>query len=169
MTAGLVGEPMPLTGPELSESAFRRACAQFPTGVTVVTAAHAGDLHGSTVNAFSSLTLAPAQVLVCLARTSRTWPAIERSRRFAVNVLARDQVDVARLFATKEPDKLARVPHRSDDGAPPVLHGAAAWFECDLADAITSHTHRIVIGRVVRLMVDEDRDPLVFARGRLDG
>ena len=72
--------------------AFRSACAQFATGVLVVTTSTPEGDFGATVNAFTALTLEPPQVIVCLARTSSTWAAIEEARVFAVNVLASAQV-----------------------------------------------------------------------------
>lgn len=146
---------------------FRRACAGFPTGVAVVTASVGGELHGSTVNAFTSLTLDPPQVLLCLADTSRTWSAIERSRRFAVNLLASDQEDVARLFASKAPDKFGGLGWSAGATGAPLLAGAVGAFECELADATRNHSHWIVVGRVVGLSADQARDPLLFVRGRL--
>lgn len=146
---------------------FRRACAGFPTGVAVVTASIGEERHGSTVNAFTSLTLDPPQVLLCLADTSRTWSAIERSRSFAVNLLAADQEEIARVFASKEPDKFGGLDWSPGAGGAPVLAGAVGAFECELADAIRNHSHWIVVGRVVGLSADQARDPLLFVRGRL--
>ncbi|MBM7517503.1 flavin reductase family protein [Nocardioides nitrophenolicus] len=147
---------------------FRRACAQFPTGVAVITTSVDGECFGSTVNAFTSLTLEPPQVLVCLADSSRTWAAIERSRTFVVNLLADDQGDLARLFATKDPDKFSRVAHRPSQSGP-LLTGTVGRFACDLADAIRNHSHWILVGRVSTLSVDPDVEPLLFFRGRMRG
>jgi len=148
--------------------AFRRACSQFPTGVAVITTTADDEHQGSTVNAFTSLTLEPPQVLVCLADTSRTWAAIERSRRFVVNLLSSDQGEVARLFASKDTDKFSRVRHRQG-GAGPLITGTVGHFECDLADAIRDHSHWILVGRVLSLSVEPTLEPLMFFRGRLSG
>ncbi|MFF0451353.1 flavin reductase family protein [Streptomyces sp. NPDC004609] len=155
--------------PVLDSDTFRTACAQFPTGVVVVTTADGGQLYGSTVNAFTSLTLEPPQVLVCLAATSRTRSAIERSGVFAVNVLAADQAATARLFASKDPDKFARTDHRTGAVGAPLLTGTVARFECRLAGTQRNHSHWMLIGRVVALAADPGRDALLFVRGRLTG
>lgn len=153
--------------PMLDSDTFRSACAQFPTGVVVVTTAAEGKLYGSTVNAFTSLTLEPPQVLVCLAATSRTWSAIERSGVFAVNVLASDQAATAKLFASKDPDKFAHVEHSAGAVGAPLLEGTVARFECELAGTVRNNSHWMLIGRVVSLASDPSRDSLLFVRGRL--
>lgn len=159
-------------GPEVatrppSSDDFRRGCAGFPTGVTVVTASVDDEQHGSTINAFTSLTLDPPQVLLCIADTSRTWGAIERSGRFVVNLLASDQEPLARLFASKHPDKFAGVRYEPGRGGVPVISGTVGAFECELADAIRTHSHWILVGRVVDMTADARREPLLFVRGRL--
>lgn len=149
--------------------AFRLACAQFATGVLVVTTSTAEGDFGATVNAFTPLTLEPPQVLVCLARSSSTRAAIEEARVFAVNVLAADQVGLARLFATALPDKFSRLPGTPRRGATgvPVLDGALCTLECRLTDAIAKDTHVVLIAGVVRVRHDLMKAPALFFRSRL--
>jgi len=156
-------EPAGLPSPE----GFRAACAQFATGVVAVTASADGVTCGSTVNSFTSLTLDPPQVLVCLARTSTTWSAIERSGAFAVNVLAADQLPVARLLASKEPEKMSRIGTRPGLRGLPLIQGALSWFECDLSEAVPSGTHLVLIGSVLRVRSDAGKAPAVFFRSQL--
>jgi flavin reductase (DIM6/NTAB) family NADH-FMN oxidoreductase RutF len=169
------------TGREVRTDAFRAACAQFTTGVTVVTASTPEGDFGVTVNSFTSLSLEPPQVIVCLARTSNTWAAIQEAGVFAVNVLAADQVALARLFATKRPDKFDPARGDSDGTEPPevrtrrgtvgapLLEGVLATLECRLADAFPSGTHTIIVGRVVHLDHDPAKGPALFFRSRLYG
>jgi flavin reductase (DIM6/NTAB) family NADH-FMN oxidoreductase RutF len=149
--------------------AFRSACAQFATGVSVVmTSTPEGDF-GVTVNAFTALTLEPPQVIVCLANTSNTWRAIREVRVFAVNVLAADQVPLARLFATKHPDKfglMQATTHRGVLGVP-LLDGALSRLECRLVDAIARDTHMVLIGRVVHVEHDPAKAPALYFRSQL--
>jgi 3-hydroxy-9,10-secoandrosta-1,3,5(10)-triene-9,17-dione monooxygenase reductase component len=146
---------------------FRAACGTFATGVTVVTAHAPTGPQGATVNSFASLSVEPPQVVVCLARTSRTWSAAEAAGAFAVNVLAAEQRDVARLFASGAQDKLARVAWRPGFGGAPVLDGAAAHFECRLAGALRRATHMLLIGEVVHAEHRADAEPLIFFRSRM--
>jgi 3-hydroxy-9,10-secoandrosta-1,3,5(10)-triene-9,17-dione monooxygenase reductase component len=157
-----------MTG-HIRADAFRAACAQFATGVAVVTTSTPEGDFGVTVNAFTPLTLEPPQVIVCLARTSTTWRAISQARVFAVNVLAADQLLLARLFATKQRDKFRQVPVTSRQcvlGAP-VLDGVLATLECGLAEAIMRDTHMVLIGKVVRMRHDRTKSPALYFRSRL--
>ena len=162
------GPSSPVAGPDGGDRGrFRAACSQFPTGVAVVTASSGSQLFGATVNAFASLTVEPPQVLVCLAESSNTWSAIARSGAFAVNLLAADQVALADLFASKDPDKLARVSHERGAVGAPLLSDTVATFECMLVTTAPSATHRVLVGRVMAFASDPSRDPLMFFRSRL--
>jgi flavin reductase len=151
-------------------SAFRQAMGSFPTGVTVVTVASGhGDMHGMTVNSFSSVSLDPMLVLVCLSRTSRGFGLIEQAGAFAVNVLASGQQDVSRWFA----DRHRPVGSVMFDGVPfergvtgcPVLAGAAASFDCRLRQSHRAGDHLIVVGEVVALVHRPQLKPLIFHDG----
>lgn len=147
--------------------AFRVACSQFPSGVVVVTTSTPEGDYGGTVSSFTSLTLDPPQVIVCLARSSTTWAAIRQARVFAVNVLASDQVVLARLFASKDPDKLSGVQSHSGTVGAPVLDGALSAFECRLADAIPQETHMMLVGRVEQVRHDPSKEPVVYFRSHM--
>ncbi|MBB3041118.1 flavin reductase [Nocardioides sp. LMS-CY] len=153
--------------PTRVERDFRRACAEFPTGVTVLTTTVDGEDHGSTVNAFSSLTVDPPQVLACLSNTSRTRTAIEQANVFAVNLLAGGQADIAKLFASKEDDKFARIRYRRAGLDVPLIEGAVATFECRLVESVESYSHAILIGEVLDFSIRSGREPLTFFRGRI--
>jgi 3-hydroxy-9,10-secoandrosta-1,3,5(10)-triene-9,17-dione monooxygenase reductase component len=147
----------------VDQQRFRDTMGAFPTGVTVVTAPGPA---GLTTNAFSSLSLDPPLVLVCFDNGSRTLPAVEASRRFAVNVLRAGQEDLAAVFASKRvsAEKFATVAHRTEGGVP-VLDDALAWIACDLVDLVPAGDHTIGIGAVTALDADREGEPLVFFRG----
>lgn len=160
---------MEVAGAGVRADAFRAACAQFATGVSVVmTSTPEGDF-GVTVNAFTALSLEPPQVIVCLARTSNTWRAIRQARVFAVNVLAADQIPLARLFATKHPDKVRLMQATARRGVVgvPLLDGALSKLQCRLVDAIARDTHVVLIGQVVQVEHDPAKAPAVFFRSQL--
>lgn len=149
-------------------AAFRAACAQFATGVVVVTASTAGDGDcGLTVNSFTSLSLDPPQVIVCLAETSNTWRAVHGSGRFAVNVLSDDGTGLARHFASKRPHKMAGVAFDRGVTGAPILRDVLSVFECELVDTVNGGTHVIVVGRVIAVCHDERKEPLLFFRSRM--
>jgi len=159
-----------LTAPAVDVSVFRKAMGSFPTGVTVVTVAcDDGDMHGMTVNSFSSVSLDPMLVLVCLNETSRGVGLIERAEAFVVNVLSAGQQDVSRWFANRHrPAGSAMfdgVPFEPGVTGCPVLVDATASFDCRLRQSHRAGDHLIVLGEVVALMHRPQLEPLIFHGG----
>jgi flavin reductase (DIM6/NTAB) family NADH-FMN oxidoreductase RutF len=150
----------------LDVAAYRTAMGHFATGVTVVTSTGPQGPAGLTTNAFSSLSLEPVLVLVCLDRTARTLAAVESSRRLAVNVLARDQEELAVTFAGKasHAEKFRGVGHRQVDGVP-VLDGVVAWLTGEVRELLPGGDHVIAIVEVTSLDAPGG-EPLVFYAGR---
>ena len=148
---------------------FRQAMSTVPTGVTVVTAMGDENPSGMTANAVVSLSAAPPMMLACLDREARTLTSVRGSGRFLINVLAEDQEDLARRFATKDPEeeKWEDVAWAIEEGAPRIA-GAVAWIRCELKDLIDGGDHLIVTGAVLAAEAS-DRDPLVFHRGAYRG
>lgn len=143
--------------------AFRETLGSFPTGLTVVTTTNAeGKPHGTTVSAFSSLSLDPPLVLVALGRSSDLLRELQSTGRFGVNVLAAGQEDVGMSCGRKGPDKLAGVRWYDDDGLPHVA-GSAAWLACDVQELLPGGDHLIVVGFVTACDVG-DSEPLIFHR-----
>jgi flavin reductase (DIM6/NTAB) family NADH-FMN oxidoreductase RutF len=153
-------------GAAVDPQALRSLMARWPTGVAVVTSRDGDAPRGATTNAFTSLSLDPPLVLVCLDRRSHTLAAIRATRRFWVNVLAAGQDAVARRFATKLPgeEKLVGVPHALDDGIP-VLEGTAFRLSCELEGEHEGGDHAILVGRLVEADADDVAEPLLFHAG----
>jgi 3-hydroxy-9,10-secoandrosta-1,3,5(10)-triene-9,17-dione monooxygenase reductase component len=149
---------------------FRQVIGHFPTGVTVVTCQGPDGPTGLTTNAVASLSLDPVLLLVCFDRASRTLPAVVAGGRFAVNVLAAGQEDLARAFASKRTpaEKFEAVTHRVAHGVP-VLDGAVAWLACELRDVHDGGDHVIGVGAVTACDEDAAREPLVFHDGAYRG
>lgn len=148
------------------EATFRQVLARFATGVVVVTGATGDGPAGLTCQSFSSLSLDPPLVLLSTARSSRTWPRIEATGRFAVNVLGADQQDVSTRFAISGGDKFAGQGWRPGAMGNPLLDGALAHVECDIDAVHDGGDHVIVVGRVRALEAPglEARSPLVYYR-----
>lgn len=153
--------PAPLT----DARTFRNVVGRFATGVTVVTARHDGTDHGMTANAVTSLSLHPPMLLVCIHRASPTGEAVRRSGTFVVNVLAEDQADLARRFATRMRDKFAGVDVSPGILGPPRIAGALAYLECRLDQHTEGGTHTVFMARVEHAEGREGA-PLIFFRGR---
>jgi flavin reductase (DIM6/NTAB) family NADH-FMN oxidoreductase RutF len=148
---------------------FRSVMGHFATGVTVVTVATPDGPVGLTANAVCSLSLEPLLLLVCFDNAARTLPPLRESGRFGVNVLASGQQDLARLFASKLPEreKFAGIPHTVHDGIP-VIEGVLAWVGCRLERLIPGGDHTIGIGSVEAAEAGEG-EPLLWFRGGYRG
>ncbi len=144
---------------------FRDVLGHFATGVTIITAMDGDEPVGVAANSFTSVSLDPPLVLFCVARTSTTWPRIERARRFAVNMLGEHQEDLSRLFATKGADRFGQVDWHLGVGGSPVLHDVLAYVDCEFWAEYDGGDHIIVVGRVLDLGVTHQAGPLVFFRG----
>ena len=144
---------------------YRTVMGHFATGVTVVTAHSDHGPVGMTANAVCSLSIAPLLLLVCFDKDARTLPIVAEGERFGVNVLAKGQERLARLFASKTPEheKFAEVPHSVHDGIP-VIEDALAWVGCRLEQLIPGGDHTIGIGAVEAAEAGEGR-PLLWFRG----
>lgn len=151
--------------PAADPRAFRRCLGQFATGVTVITAAHDGRRAGVTANSFASLSLDPPLVLWSIGRSSRAFQVFATTPRFAVNILAAEQIDVSQRFASAETDKFAGIAWRPGENGAPVLDGVAAQLECTTEAVHQGGDHVLLIGRVTRF-ARFDRNVLVFAQGR---
>jgi flavin reductase (DIM6/NTAB) family NADH-FMN oxidoreductase RutF len=145
---------------------FRSVMGHFATGVTVVTATTPQGPVGMTANAVCSLSLEPLLLLVAFDNEARTLPVVRETGRFGVNVLAAGQEDLARLFASKAPEreKFAGIAHTVHDGIP-VLEGALAWVGCRLERLIPGGDHTIGIGAVEAAEAGHG-EPLLWFRGR---
>jgi len=145
---------------------FRIALGAFATGVAIVTTLDPqGAPVGLTCNSFSSVSLSPPLVLWSLSLRSPNLPNFMQAERFAVNILAGDQLALARRFSRPIPGKFAGVPYRGGMGGVPLLDGAAAQLECRNETRHYSGDHVIFIGHVLHY-VWRECIPLVFCRGR---
>ena len=154
----------------VSQADFRRAMGSFATGVTVITVDYDGEIHGMTANAFTSVSLDPLLVLVCVDHKARTHAHLHAKKRFGVNVLANGQKQISEYYAradrshehaeTEAGAKFDRTVHGT-----PVLHGALAYMECRLHTAQDAGDHTIFIAAVEDIVVREG-EPLLFFRGR---
>lgn len=149
----------------LQPERYRTVFGHFATGVAVVTCAGPAGTGGLTANAVCSVSLDPPLALVCFEQSARTLPLVRDAGRFAVNVLRAGTEDIARVFASKVPEreKLSGIPHRLERGMP-VLHAALAWVVCDVRQLLPAGDHEIAIGEVVAMDVAEG-EPLLWYRG----
>lgn len=154
--------------PVIEESRFKDVLGHYCSGVTVITAKDDGDPVGFACQSFQSLSLDPPMVSFAPAKTSTTWPRIQRTGRFAANLLAENQGDLCRNFAVSGGDKFAGVQWRPGATGSPLLSGALAWVDCEIVDEVDGGDHVIVLGRVVDLSSNAEARPLLFYRGKFE-
>jgi flavin reductase (DIM6/NTAB) family NADH-FMN oxidoreductase RutF len=143
---------------------FRRACAEFATGVCVATVFDGHPL-GLTVNSFTSVSLRPPVILICLDREANVTECFRRQHIFAVNILAQDQKEISSTFAWKPDDRFEGLAwHRTERGAP-VLEGALAVIECRLIRVLPVGDHDVLFGEALAAAV-RGGEPLVYFRSR---
>ena len=144
-------------------NAFRRALSSFATGVAVVTARDSGgENRGITVNSFSSVSLDPPLVLFCLDKAAMSFDAFHQAQSFAVNVLGEHQHGLSVRFATAAIDKWDGVAFEVWPGELPVLGDCLANLACRRETVYEGGDHVIVVGRVERLHIAGEGDPLVY-------
>jgi flavin reductase (DIM6/NTAB) family NADH-FMN oxidoreductase RutF len=158
---------------EFGGAEFRSTVGAFATGVTVITTRgdpeSDADVYGMTANAFSSVSLDPPLVLICVVSGTVGAETIERNGVFAVNILDRDQEQISRFFSSRDrPYGQAAFSELSHFGVvtgSPILERAAAYLDCWVTAQHEAGDHVIFIGEVVALGVDPSSRPLVFHGG----
>ena len=149
----------------LDTGLFRRVMGRFATGVTVITAEAEGGVRGMTANAFTSVSLEPQLVLVCVDHRAQTHAHLTARKRFGINVLSEGQAAISEHYADpdRQPSGAEQAGARFDrtTQGTPVLHGALAYLECRLQDARDAGDHTIFIGEVEEVVVREG-EPLIF-------
>jgi flavin reductase (DIM6/NTAB) family NADH-FMN oxidoreductase RutF/ADP-ribose pyrophosphatase YjhB (NUDIX family) len=145
--------------------ALRDAFGSFLTGVTVVTTHNEdGAPIGFTANSFTSVSLDPPLLLVCLAKTSRNYATLTGAKGFGVNILAEGQKDVSNTFARPVEDRFAAVEWKKGPHGSPVFADVAAWFDCAMHQLVDAGDHVILIGRV-EAFENSGKTGLGYARG----
>ncbi|MER5353144.1 flavin reductase family protein [Kitasatospora sp. NPDC002551] len=164
--------PLPAQAPEADirdGRALRGVLGRFATGVTVLTAGRDTPC-GMTANSFTSVSLEPAQVLVCVVKSAAVHAAVLAEGTFAVSVLARDQEWVARHFADHRRPRgvreFAGIGHtRGRHTGAPVLDNVQAWLECRLGAVHEGGDHTIFVGTVLGAGRSDGGDPLLYHGG----
>ena len=154
---------------------YRDVMGRFVTGVTVITTASpiAEGIQpwGTTVNAFTSVSLDPPLVLICVGRERSIHPVIEKAGRFAVNILAEESQGLSDCFAGA-PSALPRsafcgASYTVSAAGMPILDAGVAHLECDVQQTLDAGDHTIYLARVIRLGLSEVHPlPLLYYRGR---
>lgn len=139
---------------------LRRTVRRFASGVTIVTVSNDDGCHGMTASSFASVSLTPPMVLVALEESSTTRKIVRATGRFGVNILARDQAELAREFARSGEKPFSMVGYRLVEGVP-FLEGAIARLACRTTSVAAGGDHDVFIAEVVAVE-DSPGDPLLY-------
>jgi len=153
----------------IASAEFRRVLGHFASGVTIVTTCD-GDRRptGLTASAFSSVSLEPPLVLVCIDHKSQSHGPLVEGGRFAVNILSVEQQPLSRKFATTRLDKFDGVEYRLSDLGLPIIAAAIAHLECVTVSTHVAGDHTILVGRVEGAAALDGGEPLLYFRGQYD-
>ncbi|MEE9447542.1 MAG: flavin reductase family protein [Arenicellales bacterium] len=151
---------------QATQQDLRQILGKFLTGVTVVTTL---DQHqvpvGFTANSFTSVSLDPPLVLVCIAKSAGLATIFRRTNAFAINVLSAEQDALSNGFARKDEDRFAGIDWQSKTTGSPILKGCAAWLDCEMHEKIIAGDHIILIGRIVNAQ-KSNLHPLGYYQGQ---
>jgi len=147
---------------DLTPELLRGAFASFPSGITAVAAMPGSKPLGLAASSFTSVSLDPPLVSVCIARASTTWPALRMAARLGLSVLAEEHGHVARLLAARGIDRFAEVSWERTPHGAVFVHGSTLWLDCSRYAEVPAGDHDIVLLCIQRLWTYPDVSPLVF-------
>jgi flavin reductase (DIM6/NTAB) family NADH-FMN oxidoreductase RutF len=145
---------------------LRQAYGCFPSGITTVCATIGGEPVGMAASSFTSVSLDPPLVSVCVQNTSATWPRLRERERLGVSVLAQGQDAACRSLSDKYGDRFAGVRWGATVGGAVFVHGATAWLDCSVYAELPAGDHVIALLRIHGLRADPSHEPLVLHGSR---
>ena len=151
---------------------FRNTMGLFATGVTVVTVHVGHERRAMTANSFTSVSLHPPLLLICVDHSASMHPVLEVAEAFAVNILAADQRAVSEVFARSGQRETVMNGVSFHDGSlgSPIIDGVLAWAECRVEERFAGGDHTIVVGRVESIAIERPGgDPLLYFAGGYRG
>ena len=152
----------------LDPNHFRKACAQFATGITIPTVLGAdGKPHGFTANSFTSVSLSPPIVLICVDRKANIIDHFRQASSFGINVLSETQQHLSNRFAGRGLDRFEGVNWKAGELGVPLIDGAIAHLECGLKEKLEVGDHCIFLGEVLVVKITEGA-PLLYFQGRYE-
>jgi len=149
-------------GTDLTPEVLRGAFANFPSGITAVAGMRNDVPTGLAASSFTSVSIDPPLVSVCVALTSTTWPLLRLMPRLGLSVLAEEHGEVARALAARGVDRFAHVSWQHTDAGAVFVHGSALWLETTLINEVPAGDHNIALLRIEALWSYPDVAPLVF-------
>lgn len=146
------------------QALLRQAFGCFPSGVTAFCGLLDGVAEGMAASSFTSVSLDPPLVSVCVANTSTTWPKLAGLERVGLSVLASYHAPIARALSAKNGDRFSGVDWTSTESGAVFVHGSTLWLECTPYKRVEAGDHEIVVLQIVALAMNPDVAPMVFHR-----
>jgi flavin reductase (DIM6/NTAB) family NADH-FMN oxidoreductase RutF len=157
--------PQPGAASQVNQEAFRKACAMFATGVAVATVRAAdGTPHGLTVSSFTSVSIQPPLILICIDYAFNFLSHFRACSNFAINVLSESQRDLSVTFAVKPEGRFEGIEWYTNMTGAPLLPGCIAYIESRLSSIIEAGDHAIFLGEVMHAESPGGRPLLYFNR-----
>jgi flavin reductase (DIM6/NTAB) family NADH-FMN oxidoreductase RutF len=144
---------------------FKEAMGNYPTGVTIITAVtEDGSPVGLTVNSFASVSLDPLLVLWSIDHKVSSIDAFVNGGKFAIHILAGDQQQLCKDFSSKNVDRFSTCEWNYSENHLPVIENTFAVLECKTHQTIVAGDHTILIGQVINIQVNSEKDPMLYHR-----
>ncbi len=152
---------------EIARDALRRVLGTYATGVSIVMTKSRGMIHGLTVNSFTSVSLDPPLILVCIDRMTATYPLMKESRIFSVNILSNVQESLSKLFSDpgNKSSMLQGLEYREEVTGAPILLGVLGFLDCSVEATYQWGDHDIFLAKVEKFGLGTEADPLLYYRG----
>jgi len=152
--------------PGVGSEEFKQACGRFATGIAIASVMDPqGTPHGLTVSSFTSVSLEPPLVLICLGHEVTSIELFRHSRYFGLSLLKQDQRQLSQHFARKGHDRFNGLPWERGATGVPLLKDALAAMECQVEQRVTAGDHDIFVAKLVGARVVEGRPLIHFAGG----
>lgn len=149
---------------EENQQIFKEVMGNYPTGVTVVTATDIdGNPVGLTVNSFASVSLDPLMILWSIDHKVSTIKTFTEQGKFVVHILAGDQQELCKTFASKNVDRFSTCKWGFSDNELPIIEGAFAVLECKTFKTVEAGDHTVLIGEVINIQIN-NKDPMLYHR-----
>ncbi|WP_347939337.1 flavin reductase family protein [Rickettsia oklahomensis] len=147
----------------VTESQFKDAMSRFPHGVTVITTNCNNKLFGFTASSFISVSLRPPLILFCLNKNSFSIHSFQKSNKFAISILAENQIDISKHFAKSQPNKFTKIDYKLGNKTDcPLINGATCHIECNKYASYNAGDHAIFIGEVINTAIKNNLKPLLY-------
>lgn len=149
---------------QIDSDTYREVMARFPAGVTIITTTAGGQPYGLTVSAFTSVSLEPPLVLVCIDNGSKTLPALMSSMTFTVNILHETSRHLAMRFASKDAAKFTGVEIEGASTGPVLIKDSVAYLCCRVTKAFEAGDHHVLLGNVEAGGMFDTQEPLIYCK-----